>query len=511
MIYNRWTKFCVYILGMYTLGLIACDDDIDPVIEELSTERVFAPVELEARVRNQVDIELSWTANPEVEQYLIEFFQDSLLYVGDPVSTAVVEEVPVAGTIRYTESFAGETMYSARVRAIAAGQIESNWATVAIRTDPEQIFLDLPGENVQDNSATLLWEAGSEVTHLLVVPGNTLYQISEAQKAAGEALIEGLSGATDYTVTLYNDSQRRGTTYFSTLKEVNVTPADDLSLKIANAAEGDTLVLASGDYTIETINLTKSIVIEGQKWYDKPVVIGRFTFDASISSVTVKFLHLKADGESQAFNAVASSANIENLIIDECEISDYANNIIYNEGSGTYGTVIMRDSYIHDIPGGGGDGFDIRGGAIESLTVENTVFANGIRSFLRMQVAADVSFTNCTLYRACNYDNSNNSGFFRIAEGSLTVSKCLFVETGVVSADGNYGNWARVGNIGEEVSTTYSDNYYYNCIAIWEGAITNPSEAGAAEADPGFVDAVNGDFTITNQTLLDDEVGASLR
>ena len=83
IMYNRLTKLTGVFLCVISMISIACEDDIDPVIQELNTSRVFAPVGLEARVRNQVNIELSWTADPSVDQYIIEFFQDSLVFSGE--------------------------------------------------------------------------------------------------------------------------------------------------------------------------------------------------------------------------------------------------------------------------------------------------------------------------------------------------------------------------------------------------------------------------------------------
>ena len=82
--YNKIKKLTGILLCVLSLVPVACEDDIDPVIEELSTSRTFAPVGLEARVRNQVDIELSWTAEDDVDQYIVEFFQDSLRFFRGP-------------------------------------------------------------------------------------------------------------------------------------------------------------------------------------------------------------------------------------------------------------------------------------------------------------------------------------------------------------------------------------------------------------------------------------------
>eukprot|EP01108_Squamamoeba_japonica_P006023 TRINITY_DN484_c0_g1_i1.p1 TRINITY_DN484_c0_g1~~TRINITY_DN484_c0_g1_i1.p1 ORF type:complete len:389 (-),score=-96.01 TRINITY_DN484_c0_g1_i1:428-1594(-) len=364
-------KYIGFLLGLLALMPIACEDDIDPVVEELTTSRTFAPVGLEARVRNQVDIELTWTAEPGVDQYVVEFFQDSLKFMGDPIRTATIDDIPAAGRIVYTETLSGETLYSARVKALSEGQEESNWATIAIRTDPEQIFAPIVGPNIQDTYATVEWTPGSDVTHFLIVPGNQLVQISAAQKAAGEAVIEGLAGATDYTVTLYNGEKRRGTVSFSTLKEANVFATDDLAAVIDAAEEGATLVLASGTYSLGSKEITKSITIEGQKFYDMPVIEGQLTCESTVASITIRYINFQGGSNyGQFFNAAASTCDLGTLTIDGSEISGYDNNIIYSNSGGTYGDITITDTYIHDIEGGGGDGFDFRGGAVGSLTVE---------------------------------------------------------------------------------------------------------------------------------------------
>ena len=114
-----------------TLALLtmSCEDNIDPLITELETVRPFAPVGLEARVRNQIDLELSWTANGAIDEYVVEIFQDSLEFFGDPIITDIVDDIPSNGTITYTQSLAGDTRYSARVKSIVAGKPESTWAT----------------------------------------------------------------------------------------------------------------------------------------------------------------------------------------------------------------------------------------------------------------------------------------------------------------------------------------------------------------------------------------------
>ena len=182
--------------------------------------------------------------------------------------------------------------------------------------------------------------------------------------------------------------------------------------------------------------------------------------------------------------------------------------ILYNNKKGTFGTIVMNNTIVDGVANSEGDGFDLRGGALTSLTVTNSTFSNGIRSFVRCQVQGDLTFRNCTFYNLCTIDHKDNTGLFRVEKdgSTLTVTNCLFYGIGLESpTNANSGVWARADKLKAE--ETYSNNYYFNCPNLW----TNAHEAGhdrvATEADPGFVDAANGDFTITNEDMIYEEVG----
>ena len=496
---KKMKKHIILLFGLLALIPMACEDDIDPVIEELVTERAFAPVGLTVRIRNQVVAELDWTVRDDADSFLIQISDDNFFNIIHEI-VVVEEDLPIQQALN------GETQYYARVKALSPSLEESKWASVEFETDPEQIFLPTPGESVQAEDAIVLWEAGSEVTHLFISPGNLLREITAAEATAGQATIEGLSGATDYVVTIYNGQQRRGETSFSTLKEANVTPLDDLAAIIAAAADGAELVLTEGEYEMGSVTINQSITIEGQKSYDKPVIYGQFVCETTVASISLVKLDVRGNGaesQSQFFNTETGCV-LNSLLIEECEVSNYSNNFIYNNRNGEYGTITIRDSYIHDIEGGGGDGIDFRGGTLGTLTVENNTFANGFRSFLRMQAEGNIVFNNNTFYRVSILDNSNNRGLFRASGGgTISVTNSLFVETGAEGTE--YGNWTRAGDMAAEAS--YNNNFYYNCHNIWVGEYTDPSQVDATEEDPGFVDPMNGDFTVTNQTVIDEGAG----
>lgn len=479
-----------------------CKNDLDSIVEEVEFDRLLSPGNLIARIRTQTTLEVSWFIRDNVDSYVVEFSQDSLEF-GEIIRTVSVlpEDMPIQ------EEFFGDVLISVRVKAISDGESESNWTSIAVRIPPEQIFLPAP-IIAEDTYATLLWTAGTEVTNLLIQPGNIYIPLSDEQKALGEAVVTGLNGATQYTATIYNGTQKRGTKTFTTLKDANVTPFDDLGAIIDAAEEGAILILEPGTYALGSKTITKSITIEGQKINDMPIINGQFACATPVTSITLK--NLKIDGlggYGQFFNASAAACNLGTLTVDACEITGFNNNIIYNNSGGTYGDIIITNSYIHDIPGGGGDGFDIRGGALGSLTVENTTIAIGIRTMLRLQVAGNVAFRNVTFYKTCTVLGGNNRGFFRSnVGGSLEVSNCLFVETGVNDGGTLRGNWTLPGDVNEAVLTDFDDNYYFEAIGLFDGQF-NATECDATEADPEFEDAENADYTVTNQLLIDEQIG----
>lgn len=509
---NMINKLTCIIFCFFLVIPMACEDDIDEEITELSTDRIFAPVGLEALVRNQIQLEINWQSEGNVDQYILEIYQDSLRFSGDPIETTVLEDFVPNGTVSYTATLDGDTRYSARVKALADGFADSKWATVTQATNAEQLFTSTIPLDIQGTSATVEWTAGSEVTSFFIQPGNAVVPISASQRAAGRATIEGLRGGTEYTVSLYNGTKLRGSIMFSTLKEANLTPLDDLGAFIDAAAEGDTLVLASGVYNLGSKEITKSITLEGQNILDLPIIEGQLTCATTVNSIAVRFVHFRPGGDqSQFFNVGASGCNLSNLTVEGSIISGYSNNIVYNNAGGSIGDISITDTYIDQIAGSGGDGFDFRSGTLSSLTVSNCTISNGVRTMLRMQIPADVIFSNVTFYRTAIVASSNNRGFFRMSggSGSLEVSNCLFVETGVDDNGTLRGNWTRAGDLSEGVSTDFSDNYYFNVTGLFEGEFTNPAEVDATEADPGFEDPENGDFTITNQSLIDQEIGDS--
>lgn len=490
-----------------SVTFVACDDEVQP-IEEMQFSRGLTPLGLEPFIRNKTTIELQWDVREGVTSYIVEFSEDSLLF-----ETIVFTDEVSPEEIPYRHTFAGETRYSARVKAVGAeGQEDSKWAVTTIKTDAENIYRTLPGDNVQDTYATLLWEPGSEVTHFLIVPGNTERPITAEEKAAGEAMLTGLSGSTAHTVTLYNGNKRRGTIQFTTLRAADVFPTDDLSVVLAAAADGAELMFAPGVYTYTgTITLTKSITLVGQKPHDKPKLNVAFNIAAGAGTVTLKSLELI--GTTGALGTVInlSTAAAEHTAINliDCNIHDYARQLIYGNVAAKLGTFLVENCVISDFVAGGGDFIDFRLAYVANVILRNSTFDNTApaRDFVRIDAAAgfagtgltsNVLIEHCTIYGVSN--TQDRILYVRFNANSSTVKNTLIAGT-----DGYYTNQPTTTQ-----PSCVNNNYFGSAGFFTAAYVTNAKHDNSGThttLDPGFANAAGGNFTLSNQTLIDNQIG----
>lgn len=509
---NNLIKKFIYIVGI-SVAIIAagCTDDIDPEITSLEVSRLFSPVELQARIVNQTSVRLEWQAVKNAQHYNIEVHDNATEnYTGTPFKTVtgvLIDQLPYI-----IPGFAGETTYSVRVQALGEGITDSKWTSTTFTTNAEQILSPVDPEEITATGVTIRWPAGETATTITFTPGDITHTVTAGEIAVGVAEISGLASETQYTARLMNGNATRGTVIFTTLIDLGganpIYPEDNLIEILDAAEEGAAFVIFPGEYILGSYAITKSVKLTGYKPNEKPIIYGQLSCGATVASVELKDLDFRGNEDPAAllgqFFNTASGCNLTTLSIDGCEISHYANNFIYNNAAGTYGTISITNSYVHNIIGAGGDGIDFRGGVISTLMVENTTFANGFRTFLRMQVACDVTFKNCTFYKVANVNNSNNNGLFRMnkPEGrSFSVTNCLFVATGIENpASPQVGNFCRQDSYMVE-SPVYSRNNIFACHNLLAGLYTSASQISATEIDPGFVNPENGDFTVTNEDI----------
>lgn len=485
--------------------------DVD-VIEELQIDREFAPVALTARVRNQTTVELNWTVNEEINSYVVEFSADDSSF-GNIVKTIEVtgSELPIQIAME------GETLYSIRVQAISARGLEdSTWALIDAQTLTEQLMLDSEPGDIKALQATFRWVPNINVTQIVINPGEITHTITTQEKIDGVATVTGLTSETDYTAILYNNTKVRGSLSFSTGIDVGdntlVLVTDDLFQMIADAADGDILLLEAGDYTAQTgaVVLDKSITIQGLRSYNKPLL--SINFELNAGAVDVSLIDLDLDGAATIQDAIryTGAGNYNSLLVSGCNVHDYDRSFIAgNTTDAIVQYVTVENSIITNVITNGGDFIDFRNSDVFNLNVNTSTFNNCApgRDFFRIDDAGtstqtgltcNVLLDSCTIY-ACSNSSSRRLLYVRFQANVITVQNTLITDT---ESEG-FSDQSRT-----DPSPTFNNNNYFNAPGFFNSSQVVFDGSGTyTELDPGFVDASIGDFTVTNQTLLDNQVG----
>ncbi|CAH8282677.1 uncharacterized protein DUF5123 [Mariniflexile fucanivorans] len=506
------TKYIIKALFILclTFAITSCGYD-EEVINDLDVNRAFAPVALTANIRNQTTVELNWTVRPNISKYLVEFSAD------DPNFTSIFKTVEVIPSqLPIQVALEGETVYSIRVKAISSiGLEDSTWAIETATTLTEQIMLPFEPGDVAATKVTFRWVANSNVTQLVLQPGDITHIITAQEKTDGIATVTGLTGETAYTAKLFNSAKIRGTAAFTTGIDVGdntlVLPTDDLFQMIADAAPGDILLLEQGDYTSQTgtITLDKSITIQGLRRDFKPSLKVSFSIVTGAANVSLIDLNLTGDTPSMIIDVVRYSdvGNYNSLLISGCNIHDYDRSFIAgNVTDAIVQSLTVEDCIATNILTNGGDFIDFRNSDVLNVNVNTSTFNNCApgRDFFRLDdagtstqkgVVCNVLLDRCTLYGCSNTDD--RILYVRFQTNKITVTNNLFAETSAY-----YSNQSKT-----DPTPTFSKNNYYNAPAFYATSTVFDSTTTYTTLNPGFTNAAGGNFTISNQTLKDNNVG----
>ncbi len=522
-------KNIAIVIGLSAILFSGCKDDIAPIIEELDFNRVFAPTEVTVRIRNMTTAELSWEVRPDAASYIVEFSEDSLEF-----NNIVASETVMPDEIPFSYRLAGETLYSARIKGVSNKGIEdSKWTEIVFRTDAENILYPLEDGDVQAKSAIIKWPAGEEATHFVINPGNINRPITAEEIAAGEATITDLTGETEYNVKMLENDKQRGELTFTTLVDlegvIQVRPEDDLNAIITEAEDGAELILYPGEYTVfqGDIVINKSISIKGLYPYDKPKINIQFLIETGAGDISVADIEMIGEyveengGEeilSYAFK-FNSSGNAEhgNLSIQGCVIHGYEKSLLAGSSNVfSVESVMVDDCIVSDVLNDGGDFIDFRNSYVAKLTVTNSTFYNVAteytRDFIRMDGSTkgntyddgtrtpEIVVTNCTMNNVMNSGSTMKRYFYvRWSQHTIESENNLFTDMGISV----YTNQSLT------LQPQCSLNNYFNADGYFTEAeqIKIDNSDNYTTVDPGFADPANGDFTVSNQTILDNNVG----
>lgn len=493
-----------------------CDSYTEAVSESLNVSREFSPIGLTAKIRNQTTVELNWTVKEDdnADHYVVEFSAD------DPDFKTIYKTVNVAPTeLPVQVALEGETAYSIRVKAVSStGLSDSKWSVVTATTLTEQIFLPVQDADIEAKEVTLRWTPNSTVTQITIAPGGITHTITPAEKTAGAATITGLTGETSYTATLLNGAKKRGVVTFTTGIDIGtgilVKPEDDLNAKINEAASGSVLVLMPGDYQVfkGEIVLAKSITLRGLRTADKPKLHVKFTVNAGTANLSLIDLDLDGTGMENAAVITISGASTTygDILISTSRVHDYTRALISANASAARVTSFTVDnSIVKNVNTNiGADFIDFRNTYVASIVLKNSTFdtCSTGRDFVRVDAATGLSGTglitntlieSCTLYNVSNTVAPKRILYVRFVNNTSTVKNTLITSTTAI-----YTNQSAT------TAPTFSKNYYSGAPSFMDATIAlNKIDASGTTADPQFVSPATGDFTVKNQTLIDNQIG----
>jgi hypothetical protein len=505
------------LLAMFLLIVAGCESYNEAVLDDIGANRAFSPIELKAIVRNQTSVELNWTVKDDADHYVVEFSADDAAFKTIYKTVNVLPaELPI------TIALEGETVYSIRVKGVsAAGLADSKWSVVTAKTLTEQILFDIEDIDVEATQATLRWTPNSAVTQITVAPGGITHTITPTEKIAGVAVVTGLTGETDYTATLFNGTKKRGLRTFKTGIDIGtgilVKPTDDLNAAIATAPAGSILVLMPGDYQVfkDEIVLNKAITIRGLRAGDKPLLHVRFTLTAGTGNLSLIDLDVEGKdiGDTSFITVSGANSTYGDILISGCNIHDYLRALVYaNAAASKVNSFTIENSVVKNVnTNAQADFIDFRNTYVANILVKNSTFnsCSTGRDFVRVDavaspngfsgtgLTANVLIDSCTLYNVSNNSTPKRILYVRFASNKSTVKNTLITSTSAI-----YTNQASTDQ------PVFNKNYYYQAPGFMDASIVNNKiDASGTTANPQFGDAVNGDFTIGNQTLKDNAIG----
>ncbi len=305
----------------------------------------------------------------------------------------------------------------------------------------------------------------------------------------------------------------------------------------AIAAGKDVLALTGSSYDLTKVEgadagsivLSKGIRLKGvSRSGVKPEVTGGFKLALSEGDFVLENLRLngsyEVDGSAKQVGNmidIDGASTMGSVTLTGCEIYGYGNRLLSNSGESTVGPVSISGLLVHDF-GTSGDFIDIRKGAVDGVSVTNSTFWNGIRTFVRIDAAVScgaVTVENNTFYNLCSVDSKDNNGIMHVrstaavspaslgaAARRVRVTRNIFAGMHRAAAEpGNAAGFPKlVSTASEKIAHPYiTDNLFFDIdtaepYSWWNTMAADDIEAAGTvlEETPFAGDPATGKFTV---------------
>lgn len=310
--------------------------------------------------------------------------------------------------------------------------------------------------------------------------------------------------------------------------EITVSDAD--AFLTALSAGKKVITLADGTYDLgaTAVVLTNPLTLMGGA---DALVKGKFELGAGTTAFTLKGLTLDGTDLDNAFY-VQDGAQVNAVTLDGITIQNFKNRMFYQDKEGSsVGSLVIKDIYARNF-GTSGDFIDVRKGGLNAVKVTGSTFANGIRTFARIDAAvvcSSILVQNNTFFNLCFVDSKDNNGIFHVRSSSVTGAGQVVVKDNLFAsmhqaaeAPSNAQGFPKlVSKASSAIAIpTFSHNYFADVLstendtdAEYSWWAYSPKELATAgngvvlTADL-FKDAANEDFTVVHALVASEGVGA---
>lgn len=466
-IFKAFAIVAILCTGMTFTG---CSDPED--IQDLKLDRILSPINLSARVSNNLNIVVNWAEMSGATAYEIEAYADSPDY---DQRTPDLSATVTATTYTF-QNLIGETTYYIRVRAIDENNASRNskWMNIDRTTGSEQNMNKVKAGDIEATSVKLTWTPGIQVDQIILTPASSTssaptvtYTLTATDIANGYAIVTGLQPETSYKATLKLGEKTRGTANFSTNVDFSdatvLTPDMDWITAIQDAAAGTKFALAPGTYvnTAAKLQINSSVIIGAQSSSDLPVINSCIHVNNG-SSLTL--YHVVLDGAGTDGSQAVEFKTVGNfgaLVFEGCEMKNYTKGLIYINVAAAVSEIKVNNCIIHEIECNGGDFIDSRKGGWDVLNFTNNTVYNSAqkRDWFRADVAADVSVgMTTTVDHNTFYNCGSGKASYRIFYTRNTNNNQSFTNNLVIG----FKNTRGFSN-GTVTVPEYKNNYYHDC------------------------------------------------
>lgn len=491
-IFRKWMSGLLLIA---TAGLGGCSDDPDGVNDELVLDRALMPLNVMGSVLTTGNqIRLTWDVRT-TDTYEVVIYSDEGLT--DPVET--LSDIKPAD-IPVTVDLEVEKDYYATVQAFSANErtapskvaIVGPMTTYAIMSPLNPVVTERTSEAV-----TLTWDQDDFVTHLLATPVASANEepvrldLSEDQIAQAEATISGLKPSTEYFVSVYYNSASRGgqdvwtrpdltsTTKISTIDALMQAFVDGGNYELAYSETPYVIPEYGEGQTNPASALAKDLKIVGETTLEgeKPMIVGLgIGLNPGMSSIHLEDLSIDGADVASSLMEVKSAVTMTSVTVKNCDLAGFRNIFYENKEGSAIQTLLFDGLYAANMGNSGGDFIDFRTKSTHgTLTICNSTFYNGARSFLRVdanETFSSIVVRNNTFGSFSVVADGNNKGILYV-RGTVPVME--YTNNLFLNETGENARFI-ANNSAVKMPTLIQANYFYNCAETFFEAKTADAE-----------------------------------